>query len=305
MASRNSSKRNQRSSKAKARRRRRAVGMGGSAGAFLALGLGPLATAPAAHADPFDVILDPIINSITSALPSALDPLAGLDLASLTLPAADLAGTSGVGLGAVDSALVLPTDALAAAGSSADPLAASGSFDPLSVLGSFDPLSVLGSSDPLSALGSSFDPSQLFNELIYQPFETVSQAWITSPIGEPVDNVINTAWQDVTGQSSILIGNGADGTITDPTGGNGGLLFGDGGTGWTSTVAGEDGGAGGMAYNGDGGMGGGGYDGVAPPTTTLDAATTDASAPPPIVEDGTDGGAGGDTLFGIAGNGGA
>ena len=222
MASRNSSKRNQRSSKAKARRRRRAVGMGGSAGAFLALGLGPLATAPAAHADPFDVILDPIINSITSALPSALDPLAGLDLASLTLPAADLAGTSGVGLGAVDSALVLPTDALAAAGSSADPLAASGSFDPLSVLGSFDPLSALGSSDPLSALGSSdplsalgssFDPSQLFNEFIYQPFETVSQAWITSPIGEPVDNVINTAWQDVTGQSSILIGNGADGTI--------------------------------------------------------------------------------------------
>ena len=94
VASRNSSKRNQRSSKAKARRRRRAVGMGGSAGAFLAFGLGPLAIAPAAHADPFDVILDPIINSITGALPTAVDPLAGLDLASLTLPATDLAGTS-------------------------------------------------------------------------------------------------------------------------------------------------------------------------------------------------------------------
>src|ERR1700733_5806554 len=119
VASRNSSKRNQRSSKAKARRRRRAVGMGGSAGAFLAFGLTPLATAPAAHADPFDVILDPIINSITSALPSALDPLAGLDLASLTFPATD-------GLSAVDSALALPTD----------------------------PLSVLASADPLSALAS-------------------------------------------------------------------------------------------------------------------------------------------------------
>src|SRR5271155_3525071 len=59
VASRNSSKRNQRASKATARRRRRAVGLGGSAGAFLALGLGPLAPAPAAHADPFDVILDP------------------------------------------------------------------------------------------------------------------------------------------------------------------------------------------------------------------------------------------------------
>ena len=206
MASRNSSKRNQRSSKAKARRRRRAVGLGGSASAFLALGLGPLATAPAAHADPFDVILDPIINSITSALPSALDPLAGLDLASLTLPATDLAGTSGLGLSSVDSALALPTDPLAALDSSADPLAALASADPLSALGSADPAQVFGG----------IDPTQLFNEFIYQPFETISQAWITSPIGEPVDNAINTAWQDVTGQSSILIGNGADGTASRP-----------------------------------------------------------------------------------------
>ena len=139
MAGRNSSKRNQRSSKAKARRRRRALGMGGSAGAFLALGLGPLANEPAAHADPFDVILDPIINSITSALPSAADPLAGLDLASLSLPA-------------TDSALALPSDPLAGLLSSGDPLAGLLSADPLSALGSLDPLSALGSSDSLSAL---------------------------------------------------------------------------------------------------------------------------------------------------------
>src|ERR1700733_3801719 len=240
VASRSSSKRNQRSSKAKARRRRRAVGMGGSVGAFLALGLGPLSTAPAAHADPFDVILDPIINSIASALPNAVDPLAGLDLASLSSPATD-------GLSSVDSALALPTEPLAAAGSSADPLAGLGLFDPLSALGSF--------TDPAAMLGSSFDPSQVFNELIFQPFETISQAWILSPIGEPVDNAINTVWQDVTGQSSILIGNGADGTFSDPTGGNGGLLFGDGGNGWNSDVAGDPGGNGGMAYNGDGGDG--------------------------------------------------
>src|SRR5271163_3679670 len=149
VASRNSSKRNQRSSKANARRRRRAVGLGGSAGAFLALGLGPLATAPAAHADPFDVILDPIINSITSALPSALDPLAGLDLASLSSPAADLAGTSGLGLSSLDSALVLPTDPLAALDASADPLSSLLSAEPLSALGSSDPLSALASLDPL------------------------------------------------------------------------------------------------------------------------------------------------------------
>ncbi|MGB6761868.1 PGRS repeat-containing protein, partial [Mycobacterium sp.] len=283
MASRNSSKRNERSSKAKARRRRRAVGLGGSASAFLALGLGPLATAPAAHADPFDVILDPIINSITSALPSALDPLAGLDLASLTLPATDLAGTSGLGLSSLDSALVLPTDPLAALDSSADPLAALASADPLSALGSADPAQVFGG----------IDGAQLFNEFIYQPFETISQAWITSPIGEPVDNVINTAWQDVTGQSSILIGNGADGTGpgADANGQAGGLLFGNGGNGWDSTVAGQDGGAGGMAYNGNGGEGGTGFTYTpTPPTggTTLEIATADPNA-----IDGTAGGAGG------------
>ena len=52
-----------------------------------------------------------------------------------------------------------------------------------------------------------------------------------------------------------------------PTGGAGGLLFGDGGNGWDSTVAGDPGGNGGMAFNGDGGDGGTGYDGVAPPTS--------------------------------------
>ena len=104
----------------------------------------------------------------------------------------------------------------------------------------------------------------MFNQFIFQPFETVSQAWITSPIGEPVDNALNTVWQDVTGQSSILIGNGADGTAASPDGGAGGLLFGDGGNGWDSTIAGEDGGDGGMAFNGIGGEGGYGFDGSLP-----------------------------------------
>jgi len=40
------------------------VGLGSSAGAVLAFGLGPLAAAPPAHADEFDVIIDPIINSL-------------------------------------------------------------------------------------------------------------------------------------------------------------------------------------------------------------------------------------------------
>ena len=252
--------------------------MGGSAGAFLALGMGPLATAPAAHADPLDAILDPIINSLASALPSAVDPLAGLDLASLSLPATDLAGTSGL-VGSVDSALVLPTEPLAAVGSSADPsalgsldpLSALGSLDPLSALGSLDPLSALGSLDPLSALGSSAAPAGLLDD--------IEQAWITNPVGELFDNSINTA----TGE--FLIGNGLrNADAIAAAGGAGGLWFGDGGAGYDAALNPGVGGTAGMAGGrpfGDGGVGGeGGAD--------------------------ADGGAGGDggTLIGIGGTGG-
>ena len=75
----------------------RAIGLGGSAGAFLALGLGPLANAPAAHADDFG-ILDTIIGSLSSADPalgSGLDGwLASLDSALGAASAVD--PTSGV-----------------------------------------------------------------------------------------------------------------------------------------------------------------------------------------------------------------
>jgi hypothetical protein len=39
------------------------VGLGSGAGAVFAFDLGPLAAARPAHADEFDVIIDPIINS--------------------------------------------------------------------------------------------------------------------------------------------------------------------------------------------------------------------------------------------------
>jgi endoglycosylceramidase len=54
------------------------VGLGASAGAFFAFGMAPLITAPAANADEFEVILDPIINSL-----SAIDPTLGADLGAL------------------------------------------------------------------------------------------------------------------------------------------------------------------------------------------------------------------------------
>src|ERR1700735_4577396 len=67
-------KRNRQSSKA---RRRRAVGLSSTAGAALAFGLTPWATAPPAHADELDAILDPIINSL-----SAIDPTLAVDATS-------------------------------------------------------------------------------------------------------------------------------------------------------------------------------------------------------------------------------
>src|ERR1700749_3092614 len=69
------SKRNRRSRNHKARN---LIGLGGSAGAFFALGLGPLANVPQAHADVLDAILDPIINSLGS-----VDPTLALDVGSL------------------------------------------------------------------------------------------------------------------------------------------------------------------------------------------------------------------------------
>lgn len=95
MARRNG-KQKRRSDRDKARRRR-SIGLGGSAGAFLAFGLGPMAAAPPAHADEFDVIIDPIVNSILGSVTDSMagldaligvDPTAGLDLA---LPATDAA----------------------------------------------------------------------------------------------------------------------------------------------------------------------------------------------------------------------
>ncbi|MDT5086087.1 MAG: hypothetical protein QOJ61_3130, partial [Mycobacterium sp.] len=95
MAGQHKNKRNQRSRNAKARRRRM-LGAGTTAGAFLAFGMTPLASAPAAHADEFDVIIDPIINSILSSITSldalvGIDPSSALDLGSLALPATDAA----------------------------------------------------------------------------------------------------------------------------------------------------------------------------------------------------------------------
>ena len=68
MADRSSSKHRPRSRKAMIRRRQRAVGLTGAISAFLTLGLGPLANAPKAKADGFDVVIDQVVNAITGSL---------------------------------------------------------------------------------------------------------------------------------------------------------------------------------------------------------------------------------------------
>jgi hypothetical protein len=67
------------------------------------------------------------------------------------------------------------------------------------------------------------------------------------------------------GNTCGLVCNGANGTQANPDGQNGGLLFGAGGNGWTSDVAGVAGGKGGNGglFFGNGGAGGAGGAGAA------------------------------------------
>lgn len=231
----------------------RAIRLGTAVTTFITLGLSPLLRMPVARADGEDIIIDQIIDAL-----SAVDPTAGSDLDSW--------------LASLDAALQ-----------------GAGSFDPSSLGGSLPALDSGSSVPSLADLGAAspaagFDLTSLYQSLFYDPVHAFDQEWIdgTTLLGGltvDFDNALNTFWGDI-GGPGILIGNGVDGTAADPTGGAGGWLFGDGGTGWTSNVAGEDGGAGGLAHFGNGGAGGAGFDGSA-------------------------GGVGGNTSYGIGGDGGA
>src|ERR1700728_649081 len=76
------SKQNRRSRQEKARRRRPVAGLVSAAGAFLGAAMTPLVTAPVAQGDEFDLVIEPIINSIAGSVASLVDPLAGLDSVS-------------------------------------------------------------------------------------------------------------------------------------------------------------------------------------------------------------------------------
>ncbi len=84
-------------------------------------------------------------------------------------------------------------------------------------------------------------------------------------VEQQVLGLINAPTQALWGRP--LIGNGADGTAANPNGGAGGLLYGNGGNGFSQTTAGLTGGTGGSAgligNGGNGGAGGAGANGGA------------------------------------------
>ncbi|MGV7376807.1 PE family protein, partial [Mycobacterium kansasii] len=85
------------------------------------------------------------------------------------------------------------------------------------------------------------------------PLQTLEQSLL---------GAINAPAQTLFGRP--FIGNGADGTAASPNGGAGGILYGNGGNGFSQATAGQPGGAGGSAgLIGNGGNGGGGGAGAA------------------------------------------
>ncbi|MGB7870384.1 MAG: hypothetical protein WBM01_19275, partial [Mycobacterium sp.] len=123
------------------------------------------------------------------------------------------------------------------------------SFDPTFV---GDQAAALGSSaDSLAAAVPAANPTlaDLFQTDFWLPLHAQLVPLATAFQDNPLGAAINQAF--ATGGFCGLICNGADGTALDPTGGNGGVWFGDGGAGFDAsnsaagTVGGEGGDAGG------------------------------------------------------------
>ena len=195
---------------------------------------------PVAKADGEDVIIDQILNSL-----AAVDPTAAVDMGSW--------------LSSLDAALQ--------GAANFDPRVCPRFRHRLRVVGGFDvhdPATI--AADPAADAAAAPSLAQPYETYIYDPSHTWDQDWIAGDtfLGNLTvqwDNALNTFWGDIGGQG-MLIGNGVDGTAVDPTGGAGGLWFGDGGAGWNSDVAGDAGGAGGVAFDGNGGAGGDGFEGA-------------------------------------------
>ncbi len=258
--------------------RRLVAGWGVSAGVVLALAISPLAGAPTAHADEFDLIIDPIVNAISGSAAgvadasAALDALVGMDAVSAS-PGLDLTGLG---------------DSLLTAAS--EPLSTATTLD--SLLHSFEQdwiTSPLGTNvdQSLNSLWQDFGGSGLLigNGAPGVPDSTLAAANGGAGgllFGDGGNASTDAAGQGGAGGAAVLLGDGgtggpgADGAAPGLMGGDGGnggaggALIGDGGAGGNGGDggAGGAGGAGGDGGNGtslfgsggDGGNGGGGSD---------------------------------------------
>ena len=210
--------------------------------------MGSIAPAPQAKAD-FGID-DLIMNLLDpGVLAAAAEPAATLDLSTLL---ADLFNGTGVtdatalaipdlpDPGSVVAAAVDPA-AVAAAVDVPDPGAVAAAAEPASAAATagLPPDAVAAAADPaafhlsglLAFLGfvgtgqpDSVAFADSFQEGLYQPVHTFVEDWINSPLGQSVDGDINSLFQTPSNVCGVIC-DGVPGTVTDPTGGNGGLLL--------------------------------------------------------------------------------
>ncbi|WP_031743793.1 PE family protein, partial [Mycobacterium tuberculosis] len=168
----------------------------------------------------------------------------------LMAAAADVAGI-GSAISAANAAALAPTSVLAAAGADEVSAAVAALFS-----------AHAGQYQQLGARAA------LFHEQFVQALTGAASAYASAEatnVEQQVLGLINAPTQALLGRP--LIGNGADGTAANPNGGAGGLLYGNGGNGFSQTTAGLTGGTGGSAgligNGGNGGAGGAGANGGA------------------------------------------
>ncbi|CEZ29715.1 PE-PGRS family protein [Mycobacterium tuberculosis] len=164
----------------------------------------------------------------------------------LMAAAADVAGI-GSAISAANAAALAPTSVLAAAGADEVSAAVAALFS-----------AHAGQYQQLGARAA------LFHEQFVQALTGAASAYASAEatnVEQQVLGLINAPTQALGGRP--LIGNGADGTAANPNGGAGGLLYGNGGNGFSQTTAGLTGGTGGSAgLIGNGGNGGAGGFGI-------------------------------------------
>ncbi len=148
----------------------------------------------------------------------------------LMAAAADVAGI-GSAISAANAAALAPTSVLAAAGADEVSAAVAALFS-----------AHAGQYQQLGARAA------LFHEQFVQALTGAASAYASAEatnVEQQVLGLINAPTQALLGRP--LIGNGADGTAANPNGGAGGLLYGNGGNGFSQTTAGLTGGTGGSA----------------------------------------------------------